>query len=135
MDNSINLYAIDNAYALHTTVSPSTVRSWKVDFHPSGKQILCGTTSLALINVDDGNKTDEFAMGSRFITSLRFSPSGTLIACGHIDGGVLLYDPQKYTQVCKLEDHGLSVRDLAFATDESMMLSVSDDMHINATDL
>ncbi len=135
MDNQVNVYAIDNAYALHTTISPSIVKSWKVDFDPSGKYVLCGTTSLALVNVDDGKKVEEFATNSRFINCLRYSPSGKLIACGNVDGGVMFYETQKFTRVCKLEDHGLPVRDLAFAPDESFMLTVADDMLINATNM
>ncbi len=135
MNNGVNIYAIDNAYALHSTVPPTTVKSWKIDFDPTGKYLLCGTTSLCLIHVDDGKKTDEFALGSRFITALRYSPSGKLVANGNIDGGVVFYEMEKLTRVCKLEDHGLTVRDLAFAPDESFMLSASDDMHINITNL
>ena len=135
MDNSINVYAIDNAYALHATVNPSTVRSWKVDFDPLGKQILCGTTSIALVNVDDGKIANEFAENCRFINCLRYAPNGKLIACGNIDGGVLLYDGATFQRTCKLEDHGHPVRDLAFSADGSFMLSVSDDMLINVTNM
>ena len=135
MDNGVNIYAIDNNYALHTSVSPSTVKSWKVDFDHSGKYLLCGTTSICFVNVDDGKKVEEFATGSRFITALKYSPTGSMVASGNIDGGVIFYEMEKRTRICKLEDHGLSIRDLAFAQDESFMLSVSDDMHINITNL
>ena len=135
MDNSIKVYNVATSYSLNTTVSPSTVRTWRLDFDPSGKQILCGTTSLALVNVEDGKVATEFAAGSRFIYCQRFSPSGKFIGCGNIDGGVCVYETTQHSRVCKLEDHGLPVRDLAFAADETFLLSVSDDLHINATDL
>jgi WD40 repeat protein len=135
MDNSIKVYNMATSYALHQTVNPSTVRAWKVDFHPDGKRILCGTTSMVLVNVDDGKIAAEFAVGSRFIYTQRYSSTGKFIASGNIDGGVCVFETTQNTRLCKLEDHGMPVRDLAFAPDDRFLLSVSDDMHINVTDL
>jgi len=135
MENSVNVYSLDNSYALYTSIPASTIKSWKIDFDPSGKYLLCGTTSLCFVNIDDGKKQPEFGLGSRFITALKCSPSGKLIASGNIDGGIIFYNAETCERAAKLEDHGLTIRDLAFAPDESFMLSVSDDMHINITNM
>lgn len=134
MDNGLKLYDIANGCSL-CIVDPNVVKVLKVDFDPSGNEVLCGTTSICLIRAEDGKLVKEFATDSRFITSLRYSPNGGLIAAGNIDGTLLLYRTETYMRAAKTEDHGLTVRDLAFTGDGKAILSVANDMHINITDL
>jgi len=134
MDNSLKLYDIGNSCSLCIADS-NTVKVHKVDFSPEGSKVLCGTTSICLINVGDGSLMKEFANDSKFITCLRYSPSGNLIAVGNIDGSLLFYKTDTYSRIAKTDDHGLSLRDFVFSPDGKFVVSVSDDMHINVTDL
>eukprot|EP00826_Nyctotherus_ovalis_P044973 TRINITY_DN4911_c0_g1_i3.p1 TRINITY_DN4911_c0_g1~~TRINITY_DN4911_c0_g1_i3.p1 ORF type:complete len:176 (+),score=20.65 TRINITY_DN4911_c0_g1_i3:296-823(+) len=134
MDNGVKLYDIANSFTL-CLVDSNTVKANKVDFSPSGYELVCGTTSICVISSEDGKLIKEFATDSRFITSLKYSPNGSLIAVGNVDGALLLYKTDSYTRAAKTEDHGLLVRDLVFSPDGKDILSVSDDMHINITDL
>jgi WD40 repeat protein len=44
-------------------------------------------------------------------------------------------DNQSADLVKTFEDHGLPIRDIAFSKDDSFLVSVSDDHHINLTDV
>eukprot|EP00826_Nyctotherus_ovalis_P007113 TRINITY_DN11753_c0_g1_i5.p1 TRINITY_DN11753_c0_g1~~TRINITY_DN11753_c0_g1_i5.p1 ORF type:complete len:248 (+),score=8.62 TRINITY_DN11753_c0_g1_i5:65-745(+) len=134
MDSRLHVYDIVKAYD-SCVVNPSKVKAWKIAFHPSGKELLAASTSLWAVNPEDGKVTREFGAGSRFITSLKCSPNGKLIAAGNVDGGITFYTTDNYTCAFNAEDHALTVRDVGFIPDGTAMLSVSDDMHIDATDL
>ena len=133
MDNGVNIYDINNSFALRS-VDSTIVKALKVDFNPSGTTLLCGTTSICLVGSNDGILLKEFATNSRFITCLRYSPNGKLIASGNVDGALIFYNDENYTRAAKMEDHGLTVRDVGFTPESNMAISVSDDMHINITD-
>lgn len=134
MDSRLCVYDIAKAYD-SCVANPSEVKAWKIAFHPSGKELLAASTSLWAVDPEDGKVTQEFGADSRFITSLKCSPDGKLIAAGNVDGGVAFYTTDNYTCALNAEDHALTVRDIGFVPDGTAMLSVSDDMHINATDL
>ena len=134
MDSKLNIYDIAKSYKEYK-VDPLKVKAWKIDFHPSGKELLSGSTGLWLSNAEDGTLIKEFSTDSRFITSLKYSPTGKLIATGNVDGGLILYKTEDYNSIAALEDHALTIRDINFTRDETAVLSASDDMHINVTDL
>ena len=68
---------------------------------------------------------------------MAYSHLGELWACGDIDGVVNLYkfNPEGAELLKEFEDHGRPIRDVAFSQDDSNLLSVSDDNHINLTDI
>lgn len=134
MENKLHIYDISKSYFTYTS-DPSKIKAWKIDFHPSGKELLSGTNELCVVNAEDGELIKEFGADSRFITSLKYSPSGKLVTTGNIDGGLIFYKTDEYKSIAKLEDHDLIVRDISFLPDETAILSVSDDMHINITDM
>jgi WD40 repeat protein len=45
------------------------------------------------------------------------------------------FNDSNATLVKSFEDHGLPIRDLAFSKDDAHLVSVSDDHHINFTDV
>lgn len=50
--------------------------------------------------------------------------------------GLYQFKDQENPELLKnFEDHGLPIRDLAFSKDEAFLVSVSDDHHINLTDV
>ena len=44
-------------------------------------------------------------------------------------------DNDKFEEYKKFEDHGLPVRDISFSKDDTHIVSVSNDLHINLTDV
>ena len=134
MNNGLNIYDIGNSYNT-IKVDPNIVKAWKVDFNPTGKELVTGTNSLCVINTEDGALLKKFAISSRFIMSIKYSPSGTLLGSGNVDGGLEFYSTSDFSLKAKMEDHGLSIRDISFSPDETIVFSVSDDMHINITDM
>jgi hypothetical protein len=44
----------------------------KIDFNPSGNEIMTGTLSLKAFDISTGEVTNEFNKGSKFITSLAY---------------------------------------------------------------
>lgn len=72
------------------------------------------------------------------MTAQKYSGLGNLCASGNIDGVMSLYQFKEdgTTDLLKnFEDHGLPIRDLTFSKDDSFLVSVSADQHINLTDL
>lgn len=92
------------------------------------------------MQTDDLTIKTEFKEGSKYINCASYSKDGAMCACGDIDGVMTLFKfkPEEGSipeQLQKFEDHGLPIRDLAFSHDNSHLISVSNDFHINLTDV
>jgi WD40 repeat protein/DNA-binding SARP family transcriptional activator len=90
-----------------------------------------------VIQVDDTGEmratypTPEFNM-------VAYSPDGSMLASGHQDGRVLLWDAETGTQIATLDpadDRLPSVNDLAFSPDGSLLISASSDGTAKVWDL
>ncbi|CDW86504.1 wd repeat domain 61 [Stylonychia lemnae] len=108
---------------------------WKIDFNPSGNEIMTGTLSMKIFDVSTGNMTREFNKGSKFIQALAYSPNGQLCASGNIDGVVQLFDTRTYERKENFQNHGRAVRALKFSSNSQILVSAGEDLHINITDV
>lgn len=57
------------------------------------------------------------------------------MAVGNNIGHVFIFDLIGDKKMTRIESHGKLVRSLAFTSDSSKLISVSDDLHINIIDL
>ena len=75
---------------------------------------MTGASSLSSYEVSSGDKAFEVANGTKFITSLCYSPTGNLVAFGNIEGLVSIFNTMNKENECKFKDHNLPVRALKF---------------------
>ena len=140
LDSKIRIYNIDTDFnpQLYRTFEMDALRLWKFDFHPKTDELIYGTQSLNILDINNEEEKSslEFKNGWKYINSVRFNNEGSIWACGDIDGVVELYKIKdgSVERVMKFEDHGLPVRDLSFSKDDAFLVSVSDDQHINLID-
>ena len=87
IDQELAIYNIDpvKGLALNKNLSDSFVGQLdiaKFDFHPSGNDILGGTSTLKVFDTTSGNMTREFAQGHKLTSSVAYSKNGVFCANG-----------------------------------------------------
>lgn len=70
----------------------------------------------------------------RFVLSVAYSPDGSRVACGAMDGTVAVYDVASNSLIGTLKGHRQPVRSLTFTPDSRLLLSACDDRHVNMYD-
>lgn len=88
---------------------------WKVEFNPNCNEILTGQVSLKIFDISSGELTKESLKGTRAIQSLAYSPNGSMLAYGNIDGVVQILDTKNYDNIEIFQNHGKAVRALQFS--------------------
>ncbi|KAG2498644.1 hypothetical protein HYH03_003390 [Edaphochlamys debaryana] len=71
----------------------------------------------------------------QFVLSAAYSPDGTKLAAGCMDGTVAVWDLATSKVLGKCEGHHKPVRSLAFTSDSRMLLTGCDDMHVHLYDV
>ena len=91
IDSELSIYNIDpekgpeKALTHHKNLSDSYLGQLdiaKFDFHPTGNEILGGTSTLKVFDISSGNMTREFAQGHKLTSSVVYSKNGHLCANG-----------------------------------------------------
>ena len=75
------------------------------------------------------------ARSDRFVLSLAYSPDGSRLACGSMDGGVHVFDTASGALLHSLPGHFKPVRALAFSPDGKTLLTGCDDMLVHLYDV
>jgi len=71
----------------------------------------------------------------RFVLSIAYSPDGSRLACGAMDGGVHVFDTASGAHLHSLPGHFKPVRALAFSPDGRTLLTGCDDMLVHLYDV
>lgn len=71
----------------------------------------------------------------RFVLSVAYSPDGSRLACGSMDGGVHVFDTATGAHLHSLPGHFKPVRTLAFTPDGRTLVTGCDDMLIHLYDV
>jgi WD repeat-containing protein 61 len=136
MDSKLRIYTVDES-SDPTVIDIEAMQLWNFDFHPQSNKILYGTISLHYIDLNISDESKEIRSFGKFVNWIKYSNMGNLFACGDIDGVLAIYSSadQGSELVKNYEDHGLPIRDLSFSNEDQFIVSVSDDFHINLTDV
>lgn len=108
------------------TVVRTIVGASLVEFDPKGSRIVTVLAGRAEIrDVESGRRVAVLATPSRDVSALAFSPDGSLVATGHADGSVRLFDADTARQHLALPGNACAVDDLAFSPDGTKLASTS----------
>ena len=126
-------------------------QAWGVAFDPtpahthgghSRLAIAGGSTStIAVVDIDERGRGARRATmafpepsAERFARSVAYSPDGSRIACGAMDGAVGVFDAHTGTFLHALRGHARPVRDVAFARDGKTVYTACDDGYCHVYD-
>jgi WD40 repeat protein len=103
---------------------------FQIAISPDGHTIAVGSDNLQLINTDTGAQVRAIQLGASrggsFATSVAFSPDGTRVATGRIDGAVQLWDTGTGGQIGPtLTGHTGKVNSIAFSPDGRQLATTS----------
>lgn len=103
-DGTITLFSIGTPVN-SLTISDQGNKIYSLALSPDGSIIAAGeyngnnfSWEIALINTVDGSVTKRIDAGNNSITGLSFSSDGSILASIGMDGGISLWDMQKYAQ-------------------------------------
>jgi len=132
-DNDIAALAYDTDGRLWSVEEPGVLRSWDDNGRPTGRYFLidletswafspqakllaAACDELIVWEVATRQMLARIEVPS-WVTSIAFHPSQILVATGHDDGVVRLWNPAEEELVAELSEHSLAVSALAFDAD------------------
>ncbi|OON20923.1 WD domain, G-beta repeat protein, partial [Opisthorchis viverrini] len=135
LDSQILIWDLENRRLLKT-YEGDPADTWTVALSPDSRFIATGSHAgcVNMIGVDSGNKESVIQLDGKFVYSLAYSPDGTKLAAGAINGIVSICDLQTGT-IRPLDGHAMPVRSLAFSPDGRLLASTSDDKQIKVFDV
>jgi WD40 repeat protein len=93
---------------------------------PGGRSVVTAGEDGIVRSVDYSGKALWRQGPYHYLTyCVRYSPDGQLLACGTSIGDVVLRDPRLGREIARLTGHAAAVRDLAFSSDGTRLVSVS----------
>jgi WD40 repeat protein len=142
-------YAPDET--LWTVEEAGVLRQWAPDGRLLGREFLSDTEDLWAFNGDASrlaSGTNEVALwdtanaaelarapASSWVTAFAFSPDGKLLASGHDDGRICLWELPKLKLLGEIDGHTDDVSALAFNTTGDQLTSAGDDHRIRVWDV
>jgi WD repeat-containing protein 61 len=148
LDSFIRVWSIQDHQTAQIIETPPS-ETWQIAFNPrqdSNRQIAAAGGSSNTITLY--NATDDAAKGTlpmptgeekfkkeKFVLSVAYSPDGSRLACGSMDGTVAVFDLGSSKLLHTLEGHYKPVRSLTFTPDGKQLLTACDDMHSHLYDV
>ncbi|CAA2981319.1 WD repeat-containing VIP3-like [Olea europaea subsp. europaea] len=152
IDSFIRVFDVATNNTIATLeASPSEV--WKLQFNPQGTALAAAGGGSASVKLWDtaqwqliatlsvprleGLKPSEKTGSKKFVLSVAWSPDGTQIACGSMDGTISIFDVTRAKFLHHLGGHSMPVRSLVYSSaplDARVLFSASDDGHVHVYD-
>jgi len=136
VDCRIRMYDMQDC-SLIREIDAGAVESWTGSFSGLKPHIATGSQSGA-VNVfshETGEKITSMDTTGDFVMSVAYSPDGQYIAAGCNGGMVSVFDSESNAQIMKhTTSHTMPVRSVAFSKDGLLLLTASDDKHVNIYD-
>ena len=133
-DNTVRLWDVETNTNI-ATLEGHERRVNAVAFSPDGRMLASagGDGTVRLWNVESGQQKAALK-GHEWVTSVAFSPDGTLLASGG-DGTVRLWNVETNANIASLEGHTEVVNAVAFSPDGTLLASGSWDNTVKLWDV
>jgi WD40 repeat protein/energy-coupling factor transporter ATP-binding protein EcfA2 len=133
-DGTVRLWAVPSGARVGTPIRVDEVGSQNVTFSPDGKTIAAITEARgAVVFIDVATRrlagpALEVPGGEQYLTQVAFSPDGSTVATGTMDGSVLFWDARTRKQRGEpLVGHEQFVRTLVYSPDGSILATGAED--------
>ena len=103
-------------------------------FDPDATVLASASDNVTLWDAADGSKIATLQQLS-WVTALAFSPDKTVLATGHDDGRVRLWNVENQKMLAELRDHNFPVSALAFSSDGKQLATAAEDRAIHLIDM
>jgi WD repeat-containing protein 61 len=118
-------------------IDAGAVESWTASFSGLKPHLATGSQrgAVNIFSYESGEKIKSMETGGGFVMSVAYSPDGQYIAAGCNGGMVSVFDSESGVQTMKqTTSHTMPVRSTAFSKDGTLLLTASDDKHVNIHD-
>jgi WD40 repeat protein len=140
MDYKLEVYENSNNFMTSYEVDPGAckyflrlVKTWKFEFHPTRNELVTGKYSLAIHDIDSGEKICDLYNEYKYAYSYAYLDNNT-VAVGNATGSINIFSLETLKIKHKVEEHCLPVRTLTADIANNKVFSASDDLHINILD-
>mmetsp|Transcript_22951 Transcript_22951/g.58651 ORF Transcript_22951/g.58651 Transcript_22951/m.58651 type:complete len:315 (-) Transcript_22951:284-1228(-) len=152
LDSVIRVWDLEQ-HATIALIETASTETWSITFSPATDRLQLATAAGARQGIvlwdvgEEGQETKHTELPlpaasdersktrERFVLSVAYSPDGSRLACGAMDGTVAVFDTTTGQSVGVMEGHHKPVRSLAFTPDSRLLLTACDDMHVNLYDV
>lgn len=136
-DNIVEIWSVESGQKINI-IQGFDGEVLSLAISPDGKIVAIGTTSsenpVQLWDVSSGMEKQRF--GGRFmVTIVAFSPDGTLLAVGNLQGNLELYDVSTGQMVKRIETPSSRVDSIAFSPDGKIIATAGGDTKIRLWDI
>jgi WD40 repeat protein len=146
-DGDIAALAFDSAGILRSVEEPGTLRSWDIAsgrqinheplsdletvwaFHPAGRLVAAASNDLSIWDAATGRLIQAWAQPS-WVSAVAFDHGASLIATGHDDGLVCIWNAAAGAVIRNIRPHSEAVSALAFSPDGQLIAAACEDKTI-----
>ena len=136
VDCRIRIYDLQEDALMHE-IDAGSIEAWTASFSGLKPHLATGSQRGA-VNIwshETGKKVGSMETGGGFVMSCQYSPDGVHIGAGCNSGMVSVFDIETGKQKMKhTTSHTMPVRSVGFSQDGKLLVSASDDKHINIYD-
>ena len=118
-------------------IDAGSIEAWTASFSGLKPHLACGseTGSVNMWSHETGEKVTSMSTGGDFVLSCQYSPNGVYVGAGCNNGIVSVFDVESGKQIMKHStSHTMPVRSVDFSKESKLVVSASDDKHVNIYD-
>lgn len=136
-DSMIHIYDTADSECLETNcIDAGLMESFKIDVSPDDEHIITGSSKgyLTMFSVSTGEQELSINCNCKHILSNVFAGDCNTVATGGVDGKLNIIDINASSVTHSIQGHSLPVRSVCFSHQDKLIMTASDDRHVNIYD-